>query len=637
MLGLILSLAVILRVVAFVELINSPFVMQHRWSNTDLNFFHTTAIEIAEGDLLLNQAAHPYPNWHERVAETYFANEPGRADHYQMLEQATQKPAGVLLWDHWYGGKQFHQAPLYTYLVALTYAVLGPDVRAVILWQLGLGILSLWLLYKVTERYFGDLVATVTTLCSLFYGPLLFYELILLRSTVITFSLLLLLYLVGLILQKASILRYLCFGLVSGLSILLKSTFVIFPLAIAAAISWRLRRTPKRLAIQLAPLLIGLIIALAPCVVRNLSVGASPLGMSSVGAITYINSNLDSYRAERGFRYDVAESARIMGEVEGRFMPAVIQTLRTHKSASSIARQNWQKILKIFHWYEHPNNANFYFYREHILPLRLAGLPFTLLAPLSLLGILVWIRRIHIAWPLLLWIFSVTVPLLIFYTVSRFRVPLVAISLPFAGWSLVWLTHLILRQRWAISLACLCGIVLMGLWITRPLPETISKIRFADHIQPYALAYAEKTLAAESNEQWAKAAGHVQEALWYAPSWVRGEAEPQHISQQEKLGLSKWFVELYLKLCWYYFELNDFRQALNAAQRVDALDPQNKIEIFYTLGSTALASGAFEESLELLRLVEQQNPDYRDTRALRALALQKIGELNDRMNIKSVR
>ncbi len=100
----ILLLSVSLRVGYFLNLTDGPLVWQHRWDQSDMNFFDRWAHEILAGDLLSRNVLHPLHSWHNDVAQVYFQQHPREK---QVLE-AAGKPKGMdatrMLWEQWLGG-----------------------------------------------------------------------------------------------------------------------------------------------------------------------------------------------------------------------------------------------------------------------------------------------------------------------------------------------------------------------------------------------------------------------------------------------------------------------------------------------------------------------------------------------------
>ena len=106
--------------------------------------------------------------------------------------------------------------------------------------------------------------------------------------------------------------------------------------------------------------------------------------------------------AENGFFVSMRHLPRIMAAAEGSPAAAAVGALRTHPDISNYLGLQWHKFLALWHWYEIPNNSNFYLYRLHCPVLRFLPVGFTFAAPLALIGmILAWKQR-HSVW-LLYW------------------------------------------------------------------------------------------------------------------------------------------------------------------------------------------------------------------------------------------
>ncbi len=109
-LGGLLVLALLVRVVYFVDAGHSPAVGMHEWAESDMSFFDLWAGEIAAGDLLTNQSLHPDHSWHREAAVTYLGDHPEEAT--TLAPGGSPQEAGRALWNKWYGCKRFHQEPL---------------------------------------------------------------------------------------------------------------------------------------------------------------------------------------------------------------------------------------------------------------------------------------------------------------------------------------------------------------------------------------------------------------------------------------------------------------------------------------------------------------------------------------------
>jgi hypothetical protein len=491
----IVAASVLIRVVYFLELCGGPCLWQHRWDQSDMHFFDAWARTLSAGDWLTDRSLHPYARWHEQIAAVYFREHPEEKAALEVdpAPRGGRADPARLLWDRWYGGKRFHQEPLYPYLIGFTYALLGADVRWVFGWQLALGVAGNVLIYLIAARYFGTLVATLAALLAVLCGPLLFYELVLLRTTLITLTGLLLVYAADRTLERNTWRPWLLCGLVLGLALLLNTTFAVFGLGLGCWLVYR------RATVPILALAAGTALCIAPVTARNLTVGVPPLAISSVGALAFMFSNTEDYSPRSGFSVASPHVPRILAAANGRSLPVVVETLRTHSSVGSYTRLLWGKFVEAWHWYEQPNNANFYYYRLHSVMLRYLPVTFWTLAPLALAGLFLAAPRLPRLIPLYLLVLSSVSPLVLFYVLSRFRVPLVAALIPFAGLTLVRLAEWCWTRRLAPVALLLGAICLISLCTARPLPPNRALIGPADYGVPYAIYYgraAEEALKA---------------------------------------------------------------------------------------------------------------------------------------------
>src|SRR5713101_4404765 len=106
--GLLAAISILLRCAYFTELNGGPGMVAHRWTESDMNFFDQWARVMADGDWLANRELHPYFRWQATAAQIHFQAHGEQGD-------------GRALWNRWLHGKEYHQEPLYPYLVAVTY------------------------------------------------------------------------------------------------------------------------------------------------------------------------------------------------------------------------------------------------------------------------------------------------------------------------------------------------------------------------------------------------------------------------------------------------------------------------------------------------------------------------------------
>ncbi|MGD8450817.1 MAG: glycosyltransferase family 39 protein [Phycisphaerae bacterium] len=527
----LLSLAV--RAVYFVQLNEGPCVWLHRWAVSDMNFFDTWARTIAAGDWLTGRALHPYHDWHATIAQSHF----GTSD--MTAEQ------GRALWDHWYGGKRFHQEPLYAYFIAAIYWLIGPDPRCVFVVQTILGILNNVLIYTLARRWFGDVAGWIAGLAAVFCGPLLFYELVLLRPTMTVFFALVSALLVDRASRSSHWAWWLLTGSTLGLALLLRATFVLFAGGVVGVLIVGHARRPAALCRCLLPLLGGVALGIAPAVARNVAVGVSPFAFNSVGAVTFVMANTVDYPPMAGGFVSWEHTPRIMADSDGHFLPTVWTTLATHPNVWSYVRLLGGKLAAALHWYERPNNVNFYYFRWHAPVLRWAAVSFTLVAPLGLAGALLALRRLRTTWPLHLMALTLLLALLILYVISRFRAPLLAVLLPFAGFAVVELVRWVRLRRFLPAAGTIVAVALLALWIARPTPDGQTPIRPVDYLVPEDIYYLPAEQAAREAGDWPRTARTLEQALHFAPPIVHELGPGRPAGDETEAQLASWAAGLH--------------------------------------------------------------------------------------------
>src|SRR4051812_35723834 len=83
----------------------------------------------------------------------------------------------------WLGSRVFFQAPLYPYLLAAAYTVLGHRLALVYLLQILLAVAGCWALYRAGREMADERTGLGAALLAAVYGPFLFYDAQLLKES----------------------------------------------------------------------------------------------------------------------------------------------------------------------------------------------------------------------------------------------------------------------------------------------------------------------------------------------------------------------------------------------------------------------------------------------------------------------
>jgi len=559
------AVLLLLRGLYLAELLHSPFADQHRWVNSDMSFFDDWARDIASGDLASLRVGHPHHGWHRRAAEVYFSRIPGERERWTQAGRARGIDAADALWDAWYGGPRFHQEPLYAYGLAAVHAMSGGTVWPALVLQSLCGAGAVLLLLLFVRRRFGAGAAWCAALLAAFYGPPLFFEGVLLRDSLLFAATTALLFLADRTSPADRPAVLLGTGACLGAAILLKSTFAPFG-ALAVAVAWS--RMPPGQRLRALWMAAGLGLALVPALVRNLYAGAPPLSLSSVGVATFVNSNSPAFRPETGDYFDLDALARVMPAAHDSFLSAAARTVGLHENVSGWLVQVLRKLAAVFQRYEHPDNASFYFYREHIPVLSAAAIDFALVCALALPGMLARRRAGVLLWGAVILALA---PLLVFHSNGRLRLPLAAALLPFAGIGLFELVRAFSRPWTLRPWLWTAAVAAVVLAMSRPRAESVPFIRFADYIQPWNLRYAPLAAQAQQAGDPARAAAIVDEALKYRPDFLNGWNRCYRNDHPEAARISGWFADLYARQASLWQSAGNVDRAAAAAHSAAAL------------------------------------------------------------------
>lgn len=502
-----------LRVLAVVQLDATPFVHMERWAQTDMHYYDGWARQIAAGDWLSRRLPLPMHRWQHEVAQAYFARHP---DAKTALEHEGGD-ADTAIWAQWMQSPRFYQDPLYPYLIAIIYRA-AADVRAILVLQLTAGVLSTLLVWSLARRHFGELAGGIAGTLAVLCAPLVFYELLLLRDSLIACAGLAIVWLADRAAASAARRWFTALGAMLAAAFVLKSSFVllavpIVPITLAAA-----RRAGRPIAVRSVALGLGAVIVLLPFAIRNLRTGVAPLAPASSGPLTFLSANDPNARPDIGFGINTPMLADFLGGTDGSWRAAIDATA-SGTTPRRYTAQLWRKWDRSWHWYEIPNNENLYYLRQQVPVLAWLPVTFWLVAPLALVGLALAIARRPRPWTLLSLVACCVTALLAFYVLGRFRVSLIAGVLPFAGLAVADLAVACLARRYTRAAAIAASIVAIGLWTGRPIADDQILIRTSDYILAWSVEYQDRVYGALDRKDPAAAGAAYQEFFArYEPS-----------------------------------------------------------------------------------------------------------------------
>ena len=465
---IILFVAASLRVALFLEQRYTPLHNLHLWEESDMAFYDSWSDAIRNGDWLSARVGHPYVSPHKYVSRYLHEK--------YNLDQPFDDKIAADTWHEWFGGARFHQAPFYPYLIALSKGI-GFGVHGILVLQILLGVASIGLLILIARYLFGPETALLAGLMATFHGPFLFYEQLLLRTGLYTFIILLTIWLTLCCARQFDSNRLPWWtGCVYGIGILMKPTLIPVTLIAAVWLVWRVGKSGVRPALLLCA---GAGVVLLPAVLRNVYLGVQPLGFSSVGAFG-IAAALVPTQPGQGYALSKVV-AEVMGQAQGDGWATIKAVAASHESLWGFLEMLWQRWLVFLVPAELPNNVSYLYYHAASSALRLAPVHWGLLIWPALVGIALSLNRIRDTLPLIVVILMGVTQLLLFFVLSRYRVPLTMALLPFAAWSVVLAVKQIIERRRMRLLMLLVGGIIAQPWLLEQMGVKVtSEIRNTD-------------------------------------------------------------------------------------------------------------------------------------------------------------
>ena len=444
MLMAVVTVALMVRAAHLLAAHASPVFVAHRnWPQTDMHIFGQWAERILDGDVLGRARFHPVLDWMARTA-----------------------PADA--WERWFGdAPTFFKAPLYAYAVALLEWLFGDPALPMAVLQIAASIASTVLLFLITDRLFGAVAGALAALSFAVYGPAVHYDVVMLRGPWIVLITLGVTWRLMLLRERFTPRSAALLGLLVGVGILLNESFTTLPPVILLAFAWWAPGF-ARWAAGAGAFLVGLAVALAPLVARNLAVGAPPLDVAITGAWVIALSNA-SDSDPNFFTFAKPSFIPLMEAADGRLGRAALLCLESFDGVGAIVAFYLRRMAGLIVPFENADNASFY-YATTISPL-LDWLPdWAWLFPLVGVGMVLALRG---PWrPLSALVPPFVVLLasnLVAPPLSRYRLPLLVLAFPFAGLALERLMRWLARRRWASLGAALAGAV--AFWALAGLAE----------------------------------------------------------------------------------------------------------------------------------------------------------------------
>ncbi len=543
----------------------------------------------------------------------------------------------------WLGSADvFVLPPLYPYIMGVVYAVFGHAPKLIAALQAVAGCASAVLVYRLGARHFGACAGLIAGMLFAGYGPLVFYEGMLLGTTGAVFLCLLGLTLIDAMGENRG--HWYCggAGLVFGLAVLMRPNVLsAIPFLMFGAWWGYHRETPARTAMRLGGCFVGgLMLPLFVCGLRNGVVADDYVLITAHGGINfYMGNHADApgwFSAPAGVDAQITPDG-VRGNLEGPRSVAE-EALGQSLKASEVSAfwfdkgvAFWKddplgalsvtvrKVRLFVSGYEVPLNYNFYYQRKFSALLRLPITELWVLFPLAFVGLFVCARQFDRHAVLYLWLVGYAAGVVAFHVSSRYRLPAIPIVMLFAGVGIWTLILWIQSQKWkhlGIGMA-----VLIMLWAGYrvALDDQLAKSHWG--MDPFNLGTA---------YLWANENGRALSLLEEAEGYGQGDASLYYnlglaYARKKKMDAAKRayrrallhnpdLVSAYVNLGNILFHQGEFREAINAYQEALKRDG-NTHNARANMGWAHLSLGQINDARRAWRRVLQTAPNHPSAKA----------------------
>ena len=340
--------------------------------------------------------------------------------------------------------------PLYGYFVGAIFLLFGDSANMVRLLQVAIDVFNIYLVFAVGKKVADERSALFAAFFYASYKVAFFYTLLILKATfTVTFSLLFVLLVISVV-EKKRATGWIILGVFTAISVWLRGNLLLFaPLALFAY--WLVEKSSiKTLAKNGAIYLATIAMVLSLSGLRNYYVSGEWVTLNSqAGRLFYISNNPDNQTgrysnpsffrsggvggtegAEREFHREAEKRAgRVLTakEVSSYWMREGFSFMLNDPVAAMklVFKKAWWSLGH----FEIPINLSYYTATRFSTVLALPLPTFALVMALGVPGLFIAARRRREALWLFVPVITMVVTILIFYTSSRFRFPLVPLPL----------------------------------------------------------------------------------------------------------------------------------------------------------------------------------------------------------------
>ncbi|MBA4368916.1 MAG: hypothetical protein C0403_14910 [Desulfobacterium sp.] len=541
--------------------------------------------------------------------------------------------------------RPFLHSPFYAWFLAGAFFYFGKSLTLIRVMQAILNCFSCVLVYQLGRRCFTPVVGRYAALGYALYAPMIYFATEIINVPFVLFFTLFSLFLLIRSVEEMHWKWWLTAGLFAGLNLMTRADTLVFYLVAVALITWKkpiafLRSTGFVIFMLVPMLLTGM---------YNLYTFGRFQVFPANSGIVFFQGNNPDYMDTIGIRPGVSYQNLIAKPNRDGVVPTredyAFNQYFYGRSFEFMVHQPLQymqcliyKIRTLIGGYELPETYNLYTCRKYSPVLKLLlfywngfGFPFSILFPLSIIGIIIGLQRSGSQRLLMLFLACMLLPLLGYWNSTRYRMVIIPILLLYSGVSIVWIREQIQRREIRkVSIFVLFFCVLLTV-ASLPYPH-FSKGHDFD-----AEMYISAGLSSLSKRNTKEGIGLLQKGVMLEPDNFYYRGQLAHAFQkkgfyqealqeyQKALKLNSKDITLHNNIGTLYARLKNEEMALHHYRKAVNLNP-NFSTSRYNLGALLFRQQQYKEASEHLKTAVAFNPDFSASHYLLGMSLLKLGQ-----------
>jgi len=500
------------------------------------------------------------------------------------------------------GRGAFMKWPLYAYALGFVFKLFGANASLIYWVQSILGSLNCVLVYLIARTLFNRASAVVAGLLCCVYGLFIFYDHLLIYTSLSLFlNSLLFLYFLS-IRDKPGRGNLFLAGVFSGICAITQASVLLFSIIAAGWIVFLNRRGLKTVLVYLGFFMLGLCLIIGSVAARNYFAEKDFVLLSGNTGFNFYSGNSPEATGvffcpkDIGFNQeDMFRDAKILAQADlGRTLKTSEVSAYWFNKGLAFMRQKpldftklfLKKLTYLFSPREYIHDIEFEFLQIRPVGSNLLLWDLKFIWPFIILGIFLGIKKFSKAWMLYAALFSFAFSITIFFVTSRYRSSMVPFLFCFAGLAVFSIWEALRKKnfiKFSALLAFLAILAFFSHFLYAYLGTTARNVKFNSPEFDYHIS---RSLMHEQNRQ-------IDEAIYEAG--LASRIEPDNGRADFRLGVLS-------------FGRRDLREAAGYFKEAIKKSPYS-VDSYYNLGYVYAQQMRFKEAVEMLKKAAMLDPD----------------------------